>query len=213
VHSFPDNRLISKYYDEAKSASVIFYHSNNDDAAAALINLERYLNGLIRQWNRISRQSKLLETNLAGSMTGGRSAESAKNLEKISKLLTLEVHFYIICWDKVQKHFKKLEVLSRIPEVGRARRPVRTLLENASRARGFLEHLDNHVISGGLGQAFGFSFGRGDELIFSYAYVKGRPDATRRVALGKVQLCQMMSIYESMVGDLRKQLSIGRAPR
>ncbi len=153
---------------------------------------EQYLNGIILQWNRIATATyQSTRPPVAGSRAWVRFSHQEE----------LDFHFYLICWDKVNKHFDKLVKSQRQPEIEIAQRPVKALLGQASKARNFFEHLEEKNQQG-----HGVGMTGDDELEFSYTDTdrKTKRDLPLvKVKLGKREVRTIVKAYENVVEALR----------
>lgn len=195
---------IDKWFNEVPSVSNRLL---SQASVFALINLESYVNGLILQWNRTMTEEEA-HTRI---MTSGLLSSNRQLQEDMIRLRTtssLDIHFYLICWDKVNKHFEKLAKSQRHPDIGIARRPVRKLLEQASKARDFFEHLENKNQQG-----HGVRMGGDDEVEFSYVDTDrktGRDLPESKVELGKREVQMIIKAYETVVEGLRNTSLLAR---
>jgi hypothetical protein len=203
---------IDKWFREVSSVGD---RLRSQESVFALINLEDNVNGLILQWNRImsdqvislrlSRLAFSLEESWRASPSQALRIQSDQAFNEYWKAVnvgSLDVHFYLICWEQVNRRFEQLERLEPYPKIGLARRPVKDLLDLASKARGFSEHSDE---KNKQGLSIGMS--GDDELEFGYTDTdrKTRRDLPeKKVKLGKTEVRMIIKAYEEVVNALKE---------
>ncbi len=143
-----------------------------DPHANTMLNLlEAYVNAAIFQHDRIvrgNRQSKQafgeLWTNLLPSLRDEHLFYSLSDkLWNINEVIFRDIHFYLICVDKVEKlHRRFLEIVAPLAEeldnpieLRHLRKLTQRILAQAIsqpvKARNFLEHIDNEILEGNFG--------------------------------------------------------------
>ncbi len=194
----PGGRIDYYYYASArisvaaKVASPVF--------RLALYYVEFYLNGLILQWNRMvdedARHAELMKADIMSNV------EAAKAFSQCVDRFWLDTHFYLICWDKINKHFRTASDAADSRCVREAWKEISDLTEKASGARHFLEHFSDEVKRGGYGQRGSSFTGRRD---FTFWYVSTSNKGKKREAsvnLGKAEVEKVMKAYESVLSCL-----------
>ncbi len=167
---------------------------------SALYYVEVYLNGLIIEWNRMVGDDVLHSDLMKQDITS--NVEAAKAFSQAVDRLWLDIHFYLVCWDKINKHFKIVSDTSQSECINDAWHEISDLTEKASRARDFLEHLDKDVKRGGYGQR-GTSFTAHREFSFWYTDTSGGGKKhERKVNLGRLQVERVMNAYEKVLSCL-----------
>jgi hypothetical protein len=139
-----------------------------------------------------------------------KDVEAAKIHHQLLNRITLDIHFYLICWDKVDKYRGRLStsmkenqcVQTICSELGQ-------LTAKASRARNHFEHLDRYVdnpeaIEGGYG------FGGYRHFALSYVDISKHGEKQKReVTLGYDELVGMMTGYERILSCLGANITLG----
>jgi hypothetical protein len=163
-------------------------------ASQALYQVEVYVNGLVTQWNRICEDVNTTFTIMA-EPSSVPHADAVKSQLRASDLGDLDTHFYLICWDKLDKFFALFGKLQDDPVVSKIVARVGPLLGKAALARHFLEHLHEQLERGNTApRGRGLSSGGS----FSFRYVdksnKGRL-IERLVTLGRAEIQQVIDAY------------------
>jgi hypothetical protein len=136
-------------------------------ARVMLLHLETYLNGLITEWNRLAQSTnESFRLSIEGADLGSDPDAQARNF-RLKNLAELDVHFYLICWDKIDKFFRAFSRAQGDAEIVAAYRGVEELLRKAALARNFLEHLDRRILIGGF-RPRTRSMGGGGSFRFGY---------------------------------------------
>lgn len=109
----------------------------------------------------------------------------------------LDLHFYLICWDKLNNLLETFERQWDRSDVREICGRIRGLLANASLARQYFEHLDRWIDKGGLRpRATGIGV---DHLSFHYQIPDGRGrQISRSVALGHSELQQVVEAHAAL---------------
>ena len=170
--------------------------------------LEKYVNGLIVQFNRLLGDWVATWEAQKGDLM--KDAERAKAFHQWSERQSLDIHFYLICWDKVDKFFRRLARSERakdcVQEVWTELRPV---TEKASLARNFFEHLDETISEENFGQSGHTMSSKGD-FAFQYIDVSKKGERfERRVVLGRAQVESVLLAYEKVLVCLGADISEG----
>ncbi len=173
----------------------------------ALYWVEVYVNGLVLQWNRM-----VDETTMGGMLMHEdlmSNVEAAKVSHQFSDHLRLDIHFFLICWDKVHKHFKTVAETAESECIVDAWERIRGLVEDASKARNFFEHLDKTVMKGSHGET-GHSFLTPGQFVFRYVDVRNNGQKIQReVTLGRDEVKRVMVAYEQVLSCLGANLNGG----
>jgi hypothetical protein len=159
-------------------------------ARAAFRFFRDYLNGAITQWNR------LVEAENANRLLGGGGDGRAFDQARI------DLHFYLICWDKMHKYLEVFVTEQDEPEISTIHSQVKSLLRNGKLARDHLEHLNERFTDK---TAVFHSRGMGSDgsLTFDYDDVRNKGDKVRRsVRLGKSEVERMVVVYRDIVSRL-----------
>jgi hypothetical protein len=202
---------IDRWYHEAWK----FKGQLKEPSWFALANLERYLNGLVIQWNRILEDWDLIAPRL------GKLEEYVDNIEPLTTLQEtgtsywLDAHFYLTSWDNVRKNFEVLVKREPIPEIGLAWRGVKVMLRDASRARDFHEHSsewESQYYSVSVGGIDGRT-GRDDGLFVLYPPKRGiKKLGARWVQLGRPEVLKVADAYEMVLKALASRKSSTGSP-
>src|SRR5207245_1578906 len=127
-------KRIDKQYDNAPSVTSKL--DGKQKAIFALLNLQDYVNGLIIQWNRI----------ISAEEARFRRSDHGSSYWLAATAIDLDIHYYVICWDKIEKNRKQLMSIIRQKEIGIAWREVKNVLTKVGDLRNFYEHLDQRTI-------------------------------------------------------------------
>jgi len=169
---------------------------------AALYGIEFYTTGLILQWRRIveTADQTFREMEEAAHVpTPDHRPPFIKEIEGSRRrdLVELDLHFFLICWDKLDKCWSLLNHEEANLEITKIYAPIKTALYSAARARDYLEHLDRRYKKSGLSGG-GHAMGSDGSLSFIYQDVSNK-DKTydRQIDLGKAQVEKMREAYKS----------------
>jgi len=188
--------------------------------------LEFYINGLIVQWNRIqsdeaessrrrSAYPRTLEEAEAyvqerSKMGTAKRLEEAKLDFQLKERFILDVHFYLVCWDKVNKYFGRFANKEKDnPCIWEAWKGISSLTEKASRARDYFEHFDKMLPKDYAGdipltQSFSIS---ASQFEFGYSELSGkRKKFERRVTLGRLEIETVMVAFEQSLSCLGRSI-------
>ena len=205
-----------------KIASSVTDRLHSQKSVFALLNLEQYVNGLIIQWNRVMMDQQVSHSlvidssALASSQMVSVAVESKTRLKELQNsqsqafgLGFLDIHFYLICWDKIKRRLDQLleeePGLRSVPSYKR----IRSILKQAKKARDFMEHLDE---KNRQGQGVGMQ--GNDELVFRYVDTerKTKKDQPEKVvALGKAEVALVTKTYEEIIETLAKANPVTRS--
>lgn len=164
-------------YDETLN---IIWKAHSLKASVALSTLEKYVNGAIIQWNRIQADNRALLGQYA-------SVDRA-----LMETLFLDIHFYFICYEKVQNLLKYLAETDGDSKLNNLWQILKPKFKPFNDARNILEHIETRINKKNLSD-FGnlrndtFSFG-GERFDVSASGLKLLTDA-----------------YEQVVGILRSR--------
>ncbi|GEM_PF-1601666 len=182
----------------------------NRTSRSTLRHVEFYVNGLIVQWNRIVDDLKESRRLMGLDLT--RDALAAKVYSQLNDRLELDIHFYLICWDKIDKHLEKFVDSEGGSEcIGVIWKEIKSLTSNASMGRHYFEHLDKRIVQGkpeGMGYFFsnyaGFTFRYIDEA-------KGGKRKEKQITLGRSQVEKVILAYEKILRCLGAGIPAGYA--
>lgn len=115
----------------------------NIRARMALLLLQEYVNGAIIQWGRINILNRYLNKMTSKMMKG----ELLKNNSfwRKHKMLFLEVHYYFICGDKINKLFQSFCSHEKSANLRILKRKHLRKLKPFKEARDGIEHIDNLI--------------------------------------------------------------------
>jgi hypothetical protein len=170
-------------------------------ARSALYHVETYVNGLVVQWNRMAEDvalsSRIMETeNLM------ENVEAAKVDSQLGDRFQLDIHFYLICWDKIQKHLALFDRSQGDSVISAIRARIRTMLAHAVRARNFLEHLDKQITETMFGMR-STSISSDGQFTFRYEDMSKRGAKHERVVtLGRTEVLQVLLAYIDLLERL-----------
>jgi hypothetical protein len=174
---------------------------------SALRFIEFYTNSLIVEWNRIMEDNenhwKIMENfNVMKDIKAGRiSAQWSDRLD-------LDIHFYLICWDKINKYFDVLQRNESGNEcIKSAWDEINNLTEKASRARDFYEHLADNLTETYSGNPLGHSMASDGSFLFNYSDLSNKGvKFERQLTLGRQEVEKVMKAYEKVLKCLGAQL-------
>jgi len=171
----------------------------------ALYWLEFYVNALVLQWNRMGESLTSREAMLRGNLVS--RPQGAKAFSQLGDRLTLDIHFYLICWDKIKKHFRVVSGATDSRCIKDVWSEIQVMSERASRARHFFEHLDKTVAEGNFGE-LGYGFANLRTFVFRYFETSGKKGRIeRQVTLGRDEVENVMMAYESVLTCLEADLA------
>jgi hypothetical protein len=188
VHFYPSLRI------------AVTQRFRNERARGALYHTEVFLNGLITQWNRLADMNNRLQ-NLIAKLSPS-DPQVLGELSQLQDIRALDVHFYLICWDKLDKFLTVFEREQSDPAVSQLVAGARPLLKSAAQGRNFLEHLDksNDGWMRGI-QSMYFNSIDGGQAGLAYTDVSNRGrKIPRHLDLGRREVVRMIDLY---VGILR----------
>lgn len=176
-------------------------HFRSGTAKSAIYLVEFYVNGLVVEWNRIAESISASNKLMLGGAAASND-EAARILVQVQHRFILDTHFYLICWDKIEKHLSLFERAQGSPEVSAIRARIENLLSKGALARHFLEHLDKQVTEGKIGIKSAAVTGTGG---FTFTYEdeskKGRK-IERVVTLGRAEVLQVANAYIDILSSL-----------
>ena len=137
--------------------------------------------------------------------------EAKVEREQLDQII-LDIHFYLICWDKVNKFFGAFAKAEEDDAcINKAWNEVRSLTKKASLARHYFEHFDL-MLSRGTGNvplAESLSFS-GNHFEFGYSQLNGKGEKLeRKVTLGRSEVEKVMLAYEEVLSCLGADLTRG----
>jgi hypothetical protein len=153
------------------------------DALNTLYILELYVNGLIIQWNKIMVEMQDYWDN--------NDNYSAVEVLRRSNLLFLDIHYYVICWDKIGKNVDRLKRITTDRNLHLACKKFKPILERISSIRNYYEHLDEQSI-----QARRYSF-KNDQL--TLRYFRKNENVQHSITLGRKELDNLLVAFEGIV--------------
>ena len=176
---------------------------------STLYRVEFYVNGLIVQYNR-------MVDDLKDSAQVMLDADPTKNIEaskihsQFSDRFALDFHFYLICWDKVNKH------LGRFANNQGENQCIKTiwdalspLTSKAALGRHFLEHLDK-IISRKQPEEFQYFIPNYDGFAFKYFDLdRDGKRVEKQIPLGRAEVEKVMKAYEGILRCLGADISAG----
>jgi hypothetical protein len=163
-------------------------------ARNALYLVEFYVNGLVVQWNRIADDMNLANR-IQWSGEISTNVDAAKAFVQLQDRFRLDIHFYLICWDKIDKHFELFDRAQSESDITSVRARIRDLLSKGALARHFLEHLDKHVPEGEVGIRSA-AIGSDGRFTFTYEDVSRKGEKHERsVALGRAEVIRVLHAY------------------
>lgn len=173
-----------------------------------MYHLENYVNGLVLQWNRIG-DDNMRHQALSWSGALMSNDDVARAFAQYSNRIMLDIHFYLVCWDKANKYFDVVSRNSKSNCIEATWKALSPLTERASRARDFFEHLDKQLSDNNFGTT---SYGISGSQHFMFGYVdvsnKGKK-IERKLTLGRAEVEQVMITYENVLSCLGADLSGG----
>lgn len=178
----------------------------------ALYLIRLYLNAVIGQWNRIVgglnerlRADELLRP-------GPQPPAVAASLQRTGEQIGLDIHFYLIGWDKLAKFFALLRRASPITCMDELLRPIQGTLSEVQLARHFFEHMDDRVETRGLpgyGQVWA-----GSSFTFGYEdHSKGGQIRRRQVQLGRAEIEKAVLAYRRAQEKIEVMASAENRPK
>jgi hypothetical protein len=203
----PQTRLTEIHLTEIESPRVPApqkFRSNS--SRTAYYGFRQYLRAAQTQWNRVAEAHNETQRLLA---TPGFASddEAVRAQQRISERLFLDLHFYLVCWDKMDKYLRRFERIQNDGRIGAAVAGVAPLMSEAVRGRNFFEHYDNLLAPpdvGPLGHGFGVA-GTGDSARFTVSFTERGPGGTRRhraLALGRGEMLRVVEVGEQIIDCL-----------
>jgi hypothetical protein len=143
-----------------------------------------------------------------------KDVEAGKVFAQLGDRLGLDIHFYLICWDKVDKY------LGRFSDSEKENSCVKTvwdslhpLTKKASKARHFFEHLHETITESNFGK-IEYAFANFKQFSFRYVDVSKKGERfEREVALGRAEVERVMLGYEGVLACLGADVSSGYSSR
>lgn len=183
----------------------------------ALWQLEFYLEGLITQWNRIVEDIDLQSDALRHRVLTFKAGSVPQTFEDFKadfqltqenhNRLYLDIHLYLICWDKVRKFFEVISDTADKPCVRTVWNEIQGFTEKVQRARGLLEHLDEHSRRGGGGLT-GFAIDPMGGLNLNFSGTRKNGKSTRMTLdVGVVQVGLAIAAYEKVLSCIQANTS------
>jgi hypothetical protein len=139
-----------------------------------------------------------------------KDVEAGRVFAQLNDRLDLDIHFYLICWDKVNKYLGRFSYSEKenscVKTVWDSLHP---LTEKASRARDFFEHLHETITESNFGKTE-YAFANFKQFSFRYVDVskKGKR-SEREVTLGRAEVEKVMLGYERVLACLGADVSSG----
>jgi hypothetical protein len=157
-------------------------------ARAAWILFRLYLNGTITQWNRMAENADSSRKDMGNLQVWCRNQ--------------IDLHFYLICWDKMHKYLKVFVNEQDDSEILRIYSRIKRLLEMGKLARDHLEHLDKRIDRPTTGFHY-LGIGSDGMLTLAYRDVPNKGGIIERdVALGKDEVEQVMATFKNIMDVL-----------
>jgi hypothetical protein len=114
----------------------------------------------------------------------------------------LDFHFYLICWDKVQKYFSLVQKFEDDEAITESYKNISELLDDAVDGRDFYEHLDDTLQKGGVGtRGRGFSYPEGYH--FSVVRIDKGKQVPKEAKLGMEEIRRVREAYEDVIAVLK----------
>jgi hypothetical protein len=172
---------ISITRDTAVAAS---QKAKNQTSLHAFQAVEKYLNGIILQWNRIV------------------AFTYAKDFGPIYfEIAELEIQFYLACWDMVEKYLVLFAKEERDRAIYVAVHDIRPILHDASSARNYYEHSNRELKEKGIGPTgHGFGYPRGFHL--TYPKMEDGKRASKDFDLGMPEIKLLIQVFDEIVAIL-----------
>ena len=164
-------------YDETLD---IIWKANSLKASVALLTLEKYVNGAIIQWNRIQADNRAL---LGQFNSVDRT---------LMETLFLDIHFYFICYEKVQNLLKCLAETDGDSKLNNLWQILKPKFKPFNDARNILEHIETRINKKNLSD-----FGNLRNDTFSFA--------GKQFDISASGLKLLTNAYEQVVGILRSR--------
>jgi hypothetical protein len=172
---------------------------------AALYAIEFYTTGLIIQWRRIvetmDESFRAIEKDEDEPAQISALLKPIREMEEMRRrdLVQLDLHFFLICWDKLDKCWSVLDRGEANPAISKIYGQLKVGLHAAGRARDYLEHPDRRYEQSGWG-ASGHGIGSDGSLKFTYQDKSNKGKAIdRQVDLGKAQVERARDAYKSIL--------------
>jgi hypothetical protein len=139
-----------------------------------------------------------------------KNIEAARIHSQFSDRFELDFHFYLICWDKVNKH------LGRFADDQSGNQCIKTIWDtlspvtsNASLGRHFLEHLDK-IIARKEREDFQYFIPNYDGFAFKYFDLdRDSKRVERQIPLGRSEVEKVIKAYEGILRCLGADISAG----
>jgi hypothetical protein len=135
-------------YNEAVN---VILKAHISKASIALLILEKYVNGTMIQWNRIQADKRALPG-------PGLGVD-----QTLMQTLFLDIHFYFICYDKVQNLIEYLTETDGDSKLNNLWQILKPKFEPFNTARNHLEHIETR-----MEEKYLYDFGNFENDIFSF---------------------------------------------
>ncbi|MFA4843521.1 MAG: hypothetical protein WC632_01055 [Candidatus Margulisiibacteriota bacterium] len=123
--------------------SELLFNIHNNKAKLAFFLFEKYVNGAIIQWDRINTLNSILNK-LAKTVNTTKLMVRREFWQK-HEMMFLDVHYYFICGDKVDKLFQLFCSYEEDPLLRPLKRQYLRKLKIFKEARDMIEHIDKNV--------------------------------------------------------------------
>ena len=164
-------------YNEALN---IIWKAHSFEASVVLLTLEKYVNGTMIQWNRIQADKKALPG-------PGPGVD-----QTLMQTLFLDIHFYFICYDKVQNLLEHLAGTDGDSKLNNLWQILKPKFKPFNNARNILEHIETRMEKKHLSD-----FGNLRNDTFSFG--------GKRFDISASGLKILTDAYEQVVGILRSR--------
>ena len=161
-----------------------------------LTTLQSYNNGLVVQWLRMMDDLEQMR----GAVTEDGKVILDDHMAA-QKQLEMDIHFFIICWDKVKKFMLKFQQEEDDRKIYQIHKGVKEILDEIPDARHFLEHLDEEIAAG-KGRPRGWRFS-GGSFYYNYTRTKKGKPVSGMATIGLKEILMVRKAFEDDVAVLR----------
>jgi hypothetical protein len=178
-----------------------------EGAKSALAFAELYLNGMVTQWNRLAQGTNELNR-LMWDLSRRTDPELARARTRVSTQIQVDVHLYVICWDKVANFLQLFNRRQRDSAISEIYSGVKGTLGRAIEARHFFEHYDEKLkVDKPPPFSFGGMGGDGNGALNLYSLSEEGEWMVKPVFIGRSEIERVARAYNGILSILTNRPS------